>query len=308
MSPTYRAHPEFGLFCISRGFRRKILGGLVFATLAVLAGALVLRLTPQDAGAAISAPVNDPPPRVESVPAAVPLPPARAESPAPREGIKTACEGDTWTYLDGKCVTGRGRKPSNVLAATDGAAIAAIPLGRSAPPALPSAPSKPERAADTPAEPVVLTSAPKDGKKALPPRDSDRDAVLVDHDTPLPAALPTPPKPERTVDAPASGQAAAEPTVTSTSASKENRKASRGGSHGREVERMNSRLRDGRGRDEQRSARGRGAPEARDRQMSAPKSAMRFAKQLSECLGGARCAAGEQIMRAFMPSGMPSGM
>lgn len=306
MSPTYRAHPEFGLFCISRSFRRKILGGLVFATLAVLAGALVLRLTPQDAGAAISAPVNDPPPRVDPVPAAPPPPAARAESPAPREGVKTACEGDTWTYLDGKCVTGRGRKPGNVLAATDGAAIAAIPLGRSAPP--PALSPAPERAADTPAEPVVLTSAPKDGKKASPPRNSDRDAVLVDHDTPPPAALPAPPKPERAVDAPANGPVAGEPTVSSSSASKEGRKAARHTSNGREMERMHSRLRDGRGRDEQRSARGRGAPESRDRETSAPKSAMRFARQLSECLGGARCPAGEQIMRAFMPSGMPSGM
>ena len=44
---------------------------------------------------------------------------------------KPACTGDTWAYVDGKCVPGKPRKPRMVRVPTNRPAIAAIAIGRS---------------------------------------------------------------------------------------------------------------------------------------------------------------------------------
>jgi hypothetical protein len=45
---------------------------------------------------------------------------------------KPACPGETWSYVDGKCVASSPRKPRMVRVPTYRPAIAAVPLGRSA--------------------------------------------------------------------------------------------------------------------------------------------------------------------------------
>src|SRR5262245_41216944 len=42
MSPAYRTHPEFGYFCPSRGFRRKLLAALVMIALGAVASVVVV--------------------------------------------------------------------------------------------------------------------------------------------------------------------------------------------------------------------------------------------------------------------------
>jgi hypothetical protein len=197
MSPAYRAHPEFGYFCPSRGFRRKLFAALAVIALGVLASALVVGGSrgSRDDASPPPAPVN-----AASASAATASPVDQATATAARPGSperpKPVCEGETWTYLDGKCIAGKAPKPRN--AAIDSPPIAAIPLGRTAPPPAAAAPPapKPERVAEA---------------DAAPPSKSQR---ATDAAATAPAAAATAP-------------AVAEPAVQSTSASKERRKASR---------------------------------------------------------------------------------
>jgi hypothetical protein len=201
MSPAYRAHPEFGYFCPSRGFRRKLFATLAVIALAAVACAVVV------GGSRDSRDDVSPPAAVNAESAsaatasAVDQAPATAARPGPTESPKPVCEGETWTYLDGKCIAGKAQKPR--VAAIDSPPIAAIPLGRTTPPpALPAA--KAERAGEA----VAALPAPK------PERVAEADAA-------------PPSKSQHAADAAATTPAAAEPAVQSTSASKERRKASR---------------------------------------------------------------------------------
>jgi hypothetical protein len=263
MSPAYHVHPEFGYLCPSRRFRRVLRAVLALTAFGTLAGAFALG-GGHDAGedrapliAAIDVAASD----VAAMPAAEPtLASATAARSRPPERGKAACEGEAWTYLDGKCVASGARRPQTA-AATDHLPIATIPLGRSAPP---------------PPEP-----APAEAATAAPP-----------------------PEPERAAEPAAAASAAAAPAEQSAAVPQERRKTSRGRRSSRAWAKVDGSSRVGRSRDDRRNARVSAAPGARDRQVSMPKSAMGWAKQLRGCAETARCPVGEQLMRALLSSGM----
>ena len=135
MSPDFRAHPEFGYFCLSRSFRRKARNAVISTVaLGVLGGALVLwaRDDPHDDAVTIARIVDAPSSidTISTVDQATTAP--TAEKPDPQAGIKAACAGDNWIYLDGVCVMRRANKPASLAAATDGPQIAALPAGAGA--------------------------------------------------------------------------------------------------------------------------------------------------------------------------------
>jgi hypothetical protein len=241
MSPAYRAHPEFGYFCPSRGFRRKVVATLAIIALGTLASAVVVgggRESRDDASPP-PAPVNAASSSAVTAPA-VDQATATAARPGSAERPKPVCEGETWTYLDGKCIAGKAQKPR--IAAIEAPPIAAVPLGRIAPPpAAAQPPAKAERAGEAAAAPPAPKPERVAEAAAAPPSKSER---ATDAATTAPAAAATAP-------------AAAEPAVQSSSASKERRKASRDAS-----------------RDERRSARVASSDNRR------PKSATGWTKQV----------------------------
>jgi hypothetical protein len=263
MSPASRAHPEFGYLCPSRSFRRVLRALLAVTAFGTAAGAFALGggHDLRDDRAALTASVDAAPSGAAAMPAAEPtLASATAARSRPSDRDKAACEGKTWTYLDGKCVAGRARRPQTA-AATDRPPIAAIPLGRSAP-----SPPEPARAGE--------------GARAAPPSE-----------------------PERAAEAAVAASAAAAPAEQSA-APQDRRKVSRDRSGGRDLAKVDGSSRVGRSRDDRRSARVHTSPGARNRQVSMPKSAMSWAKQLRGCVEAARCPAGEQLMRALFSSGI----
>jgi hypothetical protein len=275
MSPAYRAHPEFGYFCLSRSFRRRALIALAAIAFGVFAGSQALRSgheTPDD-GAAVIAPVRAAAVDAEAI-AAVKAPSPAAETPAPPEAAKSGCEGETWTYLDGKCSASR-RKPQGARGAVDVAPIATVPLGRGAPPPPASpVPAKPERLADASA-----TS-----------QTSSRDAAPGGA-VPLPAPSPAR-KAELAADPVAAAPAASEPTERSVPATKEKPRAGHGPNGSRDLDKGNSGSRDGRSaRSGQRSARADAAAGTR----SPGKSSTGWERQLRT---------GENLLRAFLSPGI----
>ena len=210
MSLAYRAHPEFGYFCPSRGFRRKLWAALAVIALGTLASAVVVggsRESRDDA--------SPPPAPVNAASASTPTASAVDEAtaapakPVSVERPKPACEGETWTYLDGKCIAGKAPKPR--IATIDSPPIAAIPLGRIAPPpAAAQLPAKAERAGEAAAAPPAPKPERVAEAEAAPPSKSQRATDAA-------AAAP----------AVATAPAAAEPAVQSSFASKERQKASR---------------------------------------------------------------------------------
>lgn len=160
MSPAPYAHPDFGYFCPSPGFRRKMWRVLAVIGLGVVAGSLVLRAGPRDDGALTVATATEASSGVEAMPAAEPAPAApTAENPR-ADGSKTACAGHTWTYRNGKCIGARALR--SLHAAIESPPIAAIPLGHGAPPAPAASPApvQPETAAQTAAATVPAATVP----------------------------------------------------------------------------------------------------------------------------------------------------
>ena len=159
MSPDFRAHPELGYFCLSRSFRRKARNAVISTVaLGVLGGALVLwaRDDPHDDAVTIARIVDVPSSldTISTVDQATAAP--TAEKPDPQAGIKAACAGENWIYLDGVCVMRRANKPASLAAAMDGPQIAALPAGAGALPV--AAPSSGARREDTAVE--ARASAP----------------------------------------------------------------------------------------------------------------------------------------------------
>jgi hypothetical protein len=274
MSPAYRAHPEFGYFCLSRSFRRRALIALAAIGFGAFVGSQVLRSGDEtaDSGAVVIAPVRAAAADAEAIPAVKATSPA-AETPAPSEPAKSGCEGETWTYLDGKCSATR-RKPQGARGAVDVAPIATIPLGRSAPPPAASpATAKPERLADASATNQT----------------SSRDAAPGGA-VPLPTPSPTR-KAELAADPVAAAPAASQPAERSP-ATKEKPKAGHGQTDSRDLDKGNSGSRDGRSaRGGQRSARVDAAGGTR----GAAKSSTGWERQLRT---------GENLLRAFLSPGI----
>jgi hypothetical protein len=251
MSPDFRAHPEFGYLCLSQSFRRNARNvlGCAVAT-GVVAGALVLWVHDDPADGALTiARINEAPSSVDTI-YTVDQAGTTAERSDQPASVKVACEGDNWSYVEGKCVVRRAPKPASLASATDAPQIATIPAN---PSALPS--------------PVASPPAPK------------RESAAI-------AA--------KAIEPPST-----EPTEQSVPLQKAGRRPPRSQVTGREADRTNSGW-----RENKRSARTYASSGDRPRQMPAQKSAMKWARQLQECIGAVRCPAGEQLLRAFLSGGI----
>jgi hypothetical protein len=129
-------HPEFGFFCPSPRFRRRL--RLTLACLLV-AGVGATMMAPADRPGSDAAVTRvDAASIVETLPATslTPFAPLSSNRTVV-EGTHSAsdkprCVGDALADLDGNCVSIKLRKPRMVRAATDRPAIAAVALGRTA--------------------------------------------------------------------------------------------------------------------------------------------------------------------------------
>jgi hypothetical protein len=258
MSPNFRAHPEFGYFCLSQSFRRKARKVLLSTVAAgVVAGGFVLwvRDDPHE-GALTIASANEAPASADTMTTVVRAAAATtAEKLDPLASSKATCDGDNLTQVDGKCVVRRTHKPGSLASATEVPQIAAVPTNPSTPPLPIAAPPAPKRdnAADTAKETEPASAGP--------------------------------------VGQPPPAQRAARRTPRSQIA-------------GRGPDRANAGSRDARSREDQRSARIFASSEDSPRLRPGPKSAMKWARQLQDCLGAVRCRAGEQLMRVFLSGGI----
>src|SRR3954454_832244 len=120
MSPDFRAHPEFGYFCLSQSFRRRARKAL-WSTVAggVVAGGFVLwtRDDPHE-GALTIVSVNEGPASADAMSTVVRAASATtAERLDPPASSKATCDGDNWTQVDGKCVVRRTHKSGNLASA-----------------------------------------------------------------------------------------------------------------------------------------------------------------------------------------------
>jgi hypothetical protein len=235
MSPAYRIHPEFGYFCPTPGFRYKLRVALLFMAIGGIAGiggTLVLKAAHPPATPALTlARVDHPSSGSDAAPAATADHAEAAttgQRPRPPEASKTACEddtqlGQTWAYLDGKCVPGRPRKARTARPATGGPLISAIPLGTS------SALARDRTAAPAPAP---VSRADRQQQGSLP---SEPSASVA-------AVAPTDPT-------------TAKPTEQAAAAPKKAKKIARRQSNGRDHRVASSSGRDSRVRENQSSAR-----------------------------------------------------
>ena len=137
MSPDFRAHPEFGYFCLSQSFRRRARKALLSTVaVGVVAGGFVLwaRDDPHE-GALTIVSVNEAPASADTMSTVVRAASATtAERLDPPASSKATCDGDNWTQVDGKCVVRRTHKSGNLASATEGPQIAAVPANPSTPP------------------------------------------------------------------------------------------------------------------------------------------------------------------------------
>jgi hypothetical protein len=120
---------------------------------------------------------------------------------------------------------------------------------------------------------------------------------------PLPVAAP-PKRDNAAVAAKETEPASAAPAGQQPPAQKAGRRTPRSQTAGRGPDRASAGSRDARSREDQRSARTYASSEDSPRQMPGPKSAMKWARQLQDCIGAVRCRAGEQLLRAFLSGGI----
>jgi hypothetical protein len=193
MSPAYRFHPEFGFFCPTIGFRRKLRVGLAVLVVGGLVGTggmFAYRAARDHVTnrAMTLARVDEPSSPVHSTSVTEPTAPATAdekptEKPSAVDSAKTACEQDTWAYLDGRCVASpKARKTRIARPSNEGRNIAAVPLGR---PTLPSANSEPI--------PVVASGGDRQQASAPPPPPPAQAAAAIATEV-APATAPAPPQ------------------------------------------------------------------------------------------------------------------
>jgi hypothetical protein len=137
---TQYVHPEFGMFCPAPRLRRWLRIASACLVIAVIALAMMATADlPNPESAATVATIGENPDFTTGVATAtVPLAsiPARPSSAANVHGgtDRAACPGETWTYVGGKCVAGKPRKPRMVRVPLYRPAIASIPLGRNVAP------------------------------------------------------------------------------------------------------------------------------------------------------------------------------
>jgi hypothetical protein len=117
MSPDFRAHPEFGYFCLSQSFRRKARKALLSTVAAgVIAGGFVLwtRDDPHEGPQTVVS-VNEAPATAKTMSTVVRAAPATtAERLDPPASSKATCDSDNWTQVDGKCVVRKTTEPGSL--------------------------------------------------------------------------------------------------------------------------------------------------------------------------------------------------
>jgi hypothetical protein len=183
VSPAYHLHPEFGLLCPSPSLRRKVRVALASLLFLVIVGAVGLKAgrdpsvdvaLPLAHEAPSNAPTNQTDGRATVT--------ATAERSRALDSGESACEGGLWRPIDGKCGAGRTRRLQIPRAANEAAPIAALPLGRRAPPESPSSAASADlagvadEAGPTPAvadAPTLQAPAPK--RKPSRVRHNDQD-------------------------------------------------------------------------------------------------------------------------------------
>jgi ribonuclease E len=155
-------HPEFGYLCPSPRFRRKAWALLAFLVIGSIAGASgILPMTERDA-APVAGPADDPAGASSQIgQPGVPLPrqaqrpradsaggetvvaksvaanallarPALRETDAKAESDRPGCEETTWSYLDGRCISGNARRTRIVRVPSSRLTVVPLPPHRSA--------------------------------------------------------------------------------------------------------------------------------------------------------------------------------
>jgi hypothetical protein len=191
--PRQYVHPEFGAFCPTQRFRRWVrvaLAGIVLGVVGL--AALGVGRSP-DADSALAVARLDGSSGAESVAQAGSVPAAAIDPRANFAGSritaekaeKPACPGETWAYVDGKCVASTPRKPRMVRVPTYRPAIAAVPLGRTASSAGNSGDSAPASAASN-----RQSEPPKTAQAAAPAAAADATATGATEPTQRAAATP----------------------------------------------------------------------------------------------------------------------
>jgi hypothetical protein len=195
MPAAHNVHPEFGLLCPTPRLRRRIRLALTCTVLALI-GLAVLRASNHAPSA----------PRVAALEqdlggtrpdGGLPPAPALAARSTLAESTeagaaKTACAQDSsahriWVYLDGKCVTGKARRPRMVRVATDRPMLAAITIGT-----LVVAERAPE-----PVSPPASVSTGRQGDPLKSATATPADAAPMAEPPPRAAASKKPPKTAR---------------------------------------------------------------------------------------------------------------
>jgi hypothetical protein len=180
VSPAYHLHPEFGLLCPSPTLRRKVRVALASLLFLVIVGALALKAGGDPSVVALplahEAPSNAPTNQTDSRATVT----ATAERSRALDSGESACEGVLWRLIDRRCGTDT-RRPQTPRAANEAGPVAALPLGRRAPPESPSSASADragvaDEAGPTPAvadSPTLQAPAPK--RKPSRVRHNDQD-------------------------------------------------------------------------------------------------------------------------------------
>jgi hypothetical protein len=168
--PRQYVHPEFGVFCPTPRFRRWVrvaLAGIVVGVIGLAALGVGRSPDPDPDNILAAARLDD------GLIAGAQVAPAPAAAIDPRTNFagaakitadkitteKPACPGETWSYVDGKCVASSPRKPRMVRVPTYRPAIAAVPLGRSASSAGNSGDSAPTGSPNRQSEPSKTAQA-----------------------------------------------------------------------------------------------------------------------------------------------------
>ena len=136
MPASHYIHPEFGFFCPTPRFRRRLRVALACLVVAGVGAAVMARADRPKLAAAVTpadeASIAETTPATSLAPFAAVVPRLPIVAGAQTTADKPSCVGDTRT--EGNCVSVKLRKPRMVWVANHRPAIAAVALGHSAAP------------------------------------------------------------------------------------------------------------------------------------------------------------------------------
>jgi hypothetical protein len=136
VSASHYIHPEFGFFCPTPRFRRRLRVALACLVVAGVGAAVMARADRPKLAAAVTpadeASIAETTPATSLAPFAAVVPRLPIVAGAQTTADKPSCVGDT--RIEGNCVSVKLRKPRMVWVANHRPAIAAVALGHSAAP------------------------------------------------------------------------------------------------------------------------------------------------------------------------------